>query len=258
MAEAIVKGILDANIFAPRDITIGELYDQRRSDLENRYGVETTANNMDAIKNTGLVVLSIKPQSLPQIMDELGPELNDQHTVLSIIAGTKIDTLVKGLKHSAVIRVMPNTPAQIGYGMSVWKTSPSVNETVSDISREILNTLGEEVQVQDEKLIDMATALSGSGPAYVFLFIEALVEAGVYLGMQREMARHLVLQTVAGSTELVRKSDQHPAILKDTITSPGGTTAEALLTFEQEGFKGIVIKAVKEAYEKSKTLGEKK
>lgn len=258
MAEAIVGGILDAKIAAPKEIVIGEPFEQRRAELADKYGVDARPSNLDALNGAELVVLSIKPQSLPEVMAELGPSLNSQHTVVSIIAGARMDTLVGGLKHAAVIRVMPNTPAQIGAGMSVWTASDSVPEAAVSASRDILRTLGEELYVEDEKLIDMATALSASGPAYVFLFIEALIDAGVYLGMQRDMARKLVLQTVAGSTRLVQESGRHPADLKDMVTSPGGTTAEALLAFERGGFRGVILEAVAAAYEKSRALGERK
>ena len=258
MAEAIVGGILDAKIAAPKEIVIGEPFEQRRAELADKYGVDARPSNLDALDGAELVVLSIKPQSLPEVMAELGPSLNSQHTVVSIIAGARMDTLVGGLKHAAVIQVMPNTPAQIGAGMSVWTASDSVPEAAVSASRDILRTLGEELYVEDEKLIDMATALSASGPAYVFLFIEALIDAGVYLGMQRDMARKLVLQTVAGSTRLVQESGRHPADLKDMVTSPGGTTAEALLAFERGGFRGVILEAVAAAYEKSRALGERK
>ena len=166
MAEAIVGGILDAKIAAPKEIVIGEPFEQRRAELADKYGVDARPSNLDALDGAELVVLSIKPQSLPEVMAELGPSLNSQHTVVSIIAGARMDTLVGGLKHAAVIRVMPNTPAQIGAGMSVWTASDSVPEAAVSASRDILRTLGEELYVEDEKLIDMATALSASGPAY--------------------------------------------------------------------------------------------
>jgi len=258
MAEAIVGGILDAKIAAPKDIVIGEPSEHRRAELADKYGVDARSSNRDVLDGAELVALSIKPQSLPEVMAEVGPGLSSQHTVLSIIAGARMDTLVDGLNHSAVVRVMPNTPAQIGAGMSVWTASDSVPEAALSASRDILRTLGDELYVKDEKLIDMATALSASGPAYVFLFIEALIDAGVYLGMQRDMARQLVLQTVAGSTRLVQESGRHPADLKDMVTSPGGTTAEALLAFERGGFRGVVLEAVAAAYEKSRALGEQK
>ena len=256
MAEAIVGGILDAKIATAKNIRIGEPVEQRRAQLAERFGLDVQARNLDVLKGADLVVLSVKPQSLPEVMAELSSGLNSRHAVLSIVAGARMDTLVKGLKHSAVIRVMPNTPAQIGAGMSVWTASEAVPAEKVSASRDILRTLGDELYVDDEKLVDMATALSASGPAYVFLFIEALIDAGVHLGMQRDMARQLVLQTVAGSTRLVQESGRHPAELRDMVTSPGGTTAEALLAFERGGFRAVILDAVAAAYEKAKALGE--
>ncbi len=255
MAEAILGGILDACIAESQDIRIGEPVEARRAYLSDKYGVACHASNADAVAEASLVALSVKPQNLPDVMPGLGRALAPSQTVLSIIAGARISTLVDGLDHQSVVRVMPNTPAQIRAGMAVWTASPSVPTGAVEASREILRTLGEEVYVADEKLIDMATALSASGPAYVFLFIEALIDAGVYLGMSRDMARTLAIQTVSGSAKLVQDTGRHPADLKDMVTSPGGTTAEALLTLDRGAFKGTVIEAVAAAYEKSKALG---
>ena len=255
MAEAILRGILDAEIAPPHDIRIGEPVESRREYLQEKYGVACHDANMAVLDGAEIVVLSVKPQNLPDVMADLAGSLDAGQTVVSIIAGARLETLTGGLKHDSVIRVMPNTPAQIGAGMSVWTASSGVPEDAVETNRRILGPLGEEVYVEDEKFIDMATALSASGPAYVFLFIEALVDAGVYLGMPRDMASRLALQTVAGSTQLVRESGRHPAELKDMVTSPGGTTAEALLVLEQGAFKGVIIEAVSAAYEKSKALG---
>ena len=257
MAEAIIGGILDAGLATANDIRVGEPVEQRRSDLEQKYGLEAQADNLGVLAGAEIVVLSVKPQDLAKVMGGLAPGLSEGQVVLSIVAGARMATLVDGLKHPAVIRVMPNTPAQIGAGMTVWTASPDVSQDKVAAGRDILGTLGEELYVSDEKLVDMATALSASGPAYVFLFVEALIDAGVYVGMPRDMARRLVLQTVLGSTRLVQESGRHPADLKDSVTSPGGTTAEALLVFEGEGFRGTVIEAVVAAYEKALALGGK-
>ena len=255
MAEAILRGILDAEIAAPQDVRIGEPVESRRAYLQEKHGVACHAANAEVLDGADIVVLSVKPQNLSEVMAELAGSLDAGPTVVSIIAGARLSTLSVGLKHDSVIRVMPNTPSQIGAGMSVWTASSGVPEGAIETTRRILGPLGEELYVDDEKFIDMSTALSASGPAYVFLFIEALIDAGVYLGMPRDMASQLALQTVAGSTQLVRESGRHPAELKDMVTSPGGTTAEALLTLEQGAFKGVIIEAVAAAYEKSKALG---
>lgn len=256
MAEALIGGVLEARLALPENVRVGEPVEPRRGYLEQRYGLKAYASNMDALDGAELVVLAVKPQTLPYVMPDLSRGLKKGHTVVSIIAGATMKTLTSGLKHSAVIRVMPNTPAQIGAGMSVWTASEDVEESVKTATGEILRTLGQEVYVPDEKLIDMATALSASGPAYVFLFIEAMIDAGVYLGMARDMARKLVLQTVLGSAKLVEQSGKHPAELKDMVTSPGGTTIEALRAFEKDGFRTAIFDGVIAAYDKSKALGD--
>ncbi len=255
MAEAIIGGILDGGLATPKQIHVSEPVPERRSQLSAEYGVEVAQKNVTVLNGAELVVLSVKPQQLPEVMAEINQSLTQDHTVVSIVAGATMASLTDGLDHRKVVRVMPNTPAQVRAGMTVWMASPEVPEAIVAATRDILRTLGEEVYVSDEKLIDMATALSASGPAYVFLFIEAMIDAGVYLGMQRDMARKLVLQTVLGSAELVEKTGRHPAELRDMVTSPGGTTAEALATFERAGFRRAVLDAVVAAYEKSRALG---
>ena len=239
MAEAMIKGVLDARLAEAADIQVGEPVEARRDYLSETYGLRVESNNSAALDGTDLVVLSVKPQSLGEVVADVGPKLKSDQAVLSIMAGVRMDTLTSGLKHKPVVRVMPNTPAQIGRGMTVWTASDDVPEDQIEASREILATLGEELYVAEEKFIDMATALSASGPAYVFLFIESLIDAGVYLGMPRDMARKLVLQTVSGSADLVVQTGRHPSDLKDMVTSPGGTTAEALRVFEEAGFTGV-------------------
>ncbi len=255
MAEAIIGGVIEGGVASPEQVRVGEPVQERRDALEGKYGLKAYASNADVLEGSELVLLAVKPQTLPYLLPELQKSLRPEHTVASIIAGATMKTLTEGLNHKAVIRIMPNTPAQIGHGMSVWTASESVPETTKKATSQILQTLGEEVYVPDEKLIDMSTALSASGPAYVFLFIEAMIDAGVYLGMARDMARKLVLQTVLGSTELVKQSGRHPADLKDMVTSPGGTTIAALRAFESGGFRATVFDGIAAAFEKSKELG---
>ena len=257
MAEAIIAGVLAKGIAQPGEICVGEPVEARRQRLAEGYGVTTSADNLEALQHGDLVVLSIKPQNLSAVLHGLKGRVKDTQAVLSIIAGARMERLATGLGHDAVIRVMPNMPAQIGAGMSVWTASSSVSEMFRNATRSILETLGEELYVEEERYIDMATALSASGPAYVFLFIESLVDAGVYLGMSREMARKLTLQTVLGSARLAQESGKHLAELREMVTSPGGTTAEALRALEEGGFRAAVLEAVNAAYEKSRLLGEK-
>ena len=258
MAEAIIGGALAARLTPRWDISVGEPVEARRDYLTQAHGVRTFSNNADAITGADLVVLAVKPQSLSGVLRSVGSSLDPSQTLASIVAGATMDTLLGGLMgQGAVIRIMPNTPAQIGAGMSVWTATNAVSQEMRDAVGGILRTLGDEIYVPDEKLIDMSTALSASGPAYVFLFIEALIDAGVYLGMARDMARRLALQTVLGSAQLVRESERHPAELKDMVTSPGGTTIAALRAMESEGFRAAVIEGVIAAYDKSVELGKK-
>ncbi len=256
MAEALVGGVLSAELANPEEICVGEPLQQRRQYLSQRYGVLTGQDNSEVVRGAELVILAIKPQDLPAVCQNVSGRLGADQTVLSIVAGAKMSTLSEGLGHAAVIRVMPNTPAQIGEGMSLWTCAPAVDPARRELARSILGTVGQEIFVEEEKYLDMATALSASGPAYVFLFIEALIDAGVYIGLPRDMARTLALQTVYGSTKLVMETGKHPAELKDLVVSPGGTTAEALQVLESGAVPATIVAAVKAAYEKSIRLGQ--
>ncbi len=256
MAEAILHGVLAAKLAAPEDVAVGEPVPERRAYLTGEFGVSALGDNLEAASVGDLIVLAVKPQDLGHVMGQLNGNLTSGQAALSIVAGAKMDTLSKGLGHQSVIRVMPNTPAQIGSGMSLWTCSSGVAEPNREMARSVLASVGLEIYVDDEKYMDMATALSASGPAYVFLFIEALIDAGVYVGLPREMARTLALQTVLGSTQLVMETGRHPADLKDMVVSPAGTTAEALRVLEQEGVPAAVVAAVNAAYQKSVQLGQ--
>ena len=256
MAEAIIHGVIAGGLAAPSDIAIGEPLPERREYLEQQFGVNATDDNRAAAANTDLVVLAVKPQDLGGVARQLRGALGSWQAAVSIIAGAKMSTLTDGLRHQRVIRVMPNTPAQVGCGMSLWTCSEAVTPSARRQVQAMLASIGQEIYVADEKYMDMATALSASGPAYVFLFVEALIDAGVYVGLPREMARTLALQTVYGSARLLQDTGRHPAELRDLVTSPGGTTAEALRVLEQEGVPAAVIAAVDAAYRKSVRLGE--
>jgi pyrroline-5-carboxylate reductase len=256
MAEAIIGGVLSAKLAHPEEICVGEPRAERSQYLSHRYGVLASQDNLKAAQGADLVVMAIKPQDLPVVFQQLNGQLGPEQVALSIIAGAKMSTLTQGLSHAPVIRVMPNTPAQIGHGMSLWTSSWQVDEARRGLTQSILGTIGREIYVDDEKYLDMATALSASGPAYVFLFIEALIDAGVYVGLPRDLARTLALQTVYGSTRLMMDTGKHPSELKDMVVSPGGTTAEALQVLERSGVPAAVVDAVRAAYQKSITLGQ--
>ena len=256
MAEAILHGVLSGKLADPEDISVGEPVSERREYLTTQFGINADADNRKSAKQADLVVVAVKPQDLTSVMAQLNGCLDSTQAALSIVAGAKMDTLSNGLGHQSVVRVMPNTPAQIGEGMTLWTCSEGVDEDRREMTKSVLGTIGKEIYVSDEKYMDMATALSASGPAYVFLFIEALIDAGVYVGMPRDMARTLVLQTVFGSTKLVIDSGMHPAELKDMVVSPGGTTAEALRVLEEGGVPAAIVSAVDAAYKKSALLGQ--
>ncbi len=256
MAEAIVHGVLAAKLAAPGDILIGEPVAERRAFLKGEFGISPVVDNLEAASGADLLVLAIKPQDMGTVLAELSGSLRPEQAALSIIAGARMSTLLQGLSHDAVVRVMPNTPAQVGSGMTLWTCSPSVSAPQREMTKAVLSSVGEEIYVSDEKYMDMATALSASGPAYVFLFIEALIDAGVYVGMPRDMARTLALQTVFGSARLVMETGRHPAELKDMVVSPGGTTAEALRVLEEQGVPAAIVAAVDSAFKKSVQLGQ--
>lgn len=256
MGEAMVRALLDRGVAEPKAIVVADVVAARLSYLSERYGVVTTRSLHDAVGAAQVVVLAIKPQNLGDVFTELRGSLHSGQLVLSIVAGATIATLRKGLGHAAIVRVMPNTPAQIGEGMSVWTATPEVEEEQRTAAQVILAALGQEIWAPEERYLDMATALSGSGPAYVALFIEALIDAGVHIGMSREMAAASVLQTVIGSAHFLEQSQGHPAELRNMVTSPGGTTAEGLLKLEEGGLRALVTRAVIAAYEKAQALGQ--
>lgn len=256
MAEAILHGVLSGKLANPKDISVGEPIAERREYLTTQFGINTGADNLKISQHADLVVFAVKPQDLVSVMGQLKGRLDSTQAALSIVAGAKMDTLTNGLGHQSIVRVMPNTPAQVGAGMTLWTCSEGVDNLAREMTKSVLGTIGQEIYVSDEKYMDMATALSASGPAYVFLFIEALIDAGVYVGMPRDMARTLVLQTVFGSTKLVMDTGMHPAELKDMVVSPGGTTAEALQVLEGEGVPAAIVSAVDAAYKKSVQLGQ--
>ena len=201
MAEAMIKGLLDQELLPAEHIIASDIRAERGEQLAERYHVSPTQDNVAAVRDSDIVVLSVKPQFVGEIFEDLGQEMIKPNAmVLSIVAGTTIDRIAKGLNHQAVVRVMPNTPAQVGMGMSVWTATSAISEAQRQQAKTILTALGEEIYVNHEDYLDMATALSGTGPTYVFLVMEALIDAGVHMGFSRRVAEQLVLQTMGGSS----------------------------------------------------------
>jgi len=253
MGEAIAKCLLTKMVAAPQDMVVSDVSRVRREFLSREYGVNALADNREAVRNADLIILAVKPQNLPQVMGEIRG-LAPEQLVLSIVAGATLSGLCRGLSHSTVIRAMPNMPAQIGEGMTIWTATAETEQKQKRLAQIVLGALGKEIYVADEKYLGMATALSGSGPAYVFLFIEALIDGGVHIGLPRDMAQELVIQTILGSTCTVEKTGKHPADLRNMVTSPGGTTTEALLRLEKGRFRSLLLEAVAAAYKKAKRL----
>ena len=254
MGEAIIRSILHKKLADRGDIIISDVMKSRRDFLNNRYKVKVTGDNLATIESADVIILAIKPQDFPVMLGQLAGRLKSQ-LVISIAAGISLQAICSGLNYYRVVRAMPNTPAQVGKGMTAWTSAKDLSDKDREIAGSILSAMGEEQYFADEKYIDMATAISGSGPAYVFLFIESMIDAGVHIGLPRNVATKLVIETIAGSAEAMKKMAKHPAELKNMVTSPGGTTTDALLQLESGGLRSLMINAVAAAYNKAKSLG---
>jgi len=256
MGEAVIKGLLREGLIDNGSLVAADPWEERRAYLAKTYDIRTAADNVTAARNAEIVFLSVKPQVLGHVVETLKGSLKDGVLVFSIAAGVPVRKIRDGIGVDSVIRAMPNTPAQIGQGITVWTATSSVTETQRGYAMAILRAMGEEVYVTDEHYLDMATALSGTGPAYIYLFMEALVDAGVHLGFSRHVAEKLVFQTVIGSANYARQSSLHLAALRNQVTSPGGTTAEALYHLDKGGFRTVLSRAVWAAFVRSQGLGQ--
>lgn len=254
MAGAMIGGLLNSHTVDAKWITVSDPHTDRAKDLESRFGITTTTDNLAAARGADIVILSVKPQMLRFVFRDLCGKLRKDALVLSIIAGARIDSMTRGLKHPSAVRSMPNTPAQVAEGMTVWTANGATSPAQRADAQAILRAFGKELYVADEAFLDMATAISGSGPSYVFLFMEALIDAAVHLGFSREDARTLVTQTVRGSAIYAEQSPSHPAEMRNLVTSPGGTSAHALYQLEKGGFRTLLSKAVWAAFQRSVSL----
>jgi len=254
MAESMLSGLLAQGLALPAQVTCSHPREERRAALREQHGVAVTEDNAAAARDADVVLLAVKPQVLPEVFPELRAVLTPAQLVLSVVAGASTHALGEGLGHPAVVRAMPNTPAQIGQGVTVWYATESVTEEGKARARGILSALGREFEVHHERQVAMATAVSGTGPSYIFLFIEALVDAAVHLGFPRHLARELVLDTMQGSAAFALQSGLHIAELRDMVTSPGGTTAAAMYELERGKLRTVVSDAVWAAYERTLQL----
>ena len=271
MAEAIIAGLLRQELVRPAQITGSHPRPARRQELAAKYGIRVVESNREAasfdhaaenssekMRPASIIVLAVKPQRIEVVLGELKGSLPPDGLVVSIIAGAKVETIAAELLHPAVVRAMPNTPAQIGQGMTAWTATPEVNERQEEQVRAMLGALGREMRVETERMIDMATALSATGPTYIFMMMESLVDAGVHMGFSRHVAQELVLQTMLGSVLFAMESGKHPADLRNMVTSPGGTSAEAIYQMEKGSLRTVLSKAVYAAFQRAVALGQKR
>ena len=255
MGEAIVAAVLNKGVLSPADIVASDVSPERRDLLASRYGLATTDDNARVAAEADIALLAVKPQEFGSVAKVIRGQLNSRQTVVSIMAGVRIEQLCGSLNHSIVVRVMPNTPAMVGEGMSLWTATDAVNEDTREKVRQLLTALGRELYMTDEKYLDMATAVSASGPAFIFLVMEALTDAGVHIGLRRDLAMEMVTQTVLGTARLAQETGTPFSELRHMVTSPAGTTVEGLLVMENARVRAAVIEAIIATYEKAKTLG---
>jgi pyrroline-5-carboxylate reductase len=267
MAEAMIAGLLRRQLVARGQIVGSHPRPARREEMQTQYGIRMVEGNREAATPgesrqseeppASVVVLAVKPQRVGRVLHELKGALAEGQLVLSIVAGARMEMIAGELEHPSVVRAMPNTPAQIGQGMTAWTATPEVGERQLEQVRALLGALGREMYVENENMIDMATALSATGPTYIFMMMEALVDAGVHMGFSRHVAEELVIQTMLGSVLFARETHKHPAELRNMVTSPGGTSAEAIYQMEKGSLRTVLSKAVYAAYQRAVALGRK-
>ena len=255
MGEAIVAAVLNKGVLTPADIVVSDVSPHRRDLLARQYGLAVSDDNARVAAEADIALLAVKPQEFGSVAKILQGHLNSRQTVVSIMAGVRIETLRKALDHDRVVRVMPNTPAMVGEGMSLWMATDAVNEEEREKVRGLLAAMGRELYVTDEKYLDMATSVSASGPAFIFLVMEALTDAGVHIGLRRDLAIEMVTQTVLGTARLAQETGRPFSELRHMVTSPAGTTAEGLRVLENARVRAAVIEAIIKTYEKAQTLG---
>lgn len=258
MAQAMIAGLIRHKVAPAENLLASGPRQERVDELQERYGIQPFTDNALAASKADVVLLSVKPQRLDKVLEGIAGSIQPGALVLSIVAGAPVSKIARVLNTTAVVRAMPNTPARIGQGITVWMAAEGVTEEQRELAQQILLALGKEVYVEEEDYLDKATALSGTGPAYVYLFMEAMVDAGVHLGFSRRIAEQLVVETVRGAVNYYDLNDEHRhlARLRNQVTSPGGTSAEALYYLEKAGFRTAISRAVWAAYERSAALGK--
>jgi pyrroline-5-carboxylate reductase len=255
MGEAMLSATIGKHVVQPGDVFVAEVNDERCSAMSGRYGVRVTSNPAEVIDASEVVVFAVKPQEFDRRRASRAGAFRREADHRLDHGGRADRPIARMLTHAAIVRVMPNTPAAVGEGMSVWTATPEVDGAAREQVGAILGAMGREVHVDDEKYLDMATALSGSGPGFVYMLLEAFIDAGVHVGFKRNVAEMLALQTFVGSAKYAEATGKHPAELRNEVTSPAGTTAAGLLVLESAGVRGAIIDAIEAAYERSRELG---
>lgn len=256
MAEALIRGLIRGGHCEPSTISVSAPREERLTELRDRYGVYATANNVEVVTRSQILVLSVKPQIMRRVLDEISSSVSVDTLVVSVAAGVPIEAIEARLKHGVrVIRTMPNTPALVDAGATAISRGPHATDHDLALAKRIFDSVGISV-VLEESLLDAVTGLSGSGPAYIFLILEALSDAGVKVGLSRRTAQLLAAQTVLGSAKLLIETNEHPGLLKDMVTSPGGTAITGLHTLEHGGVRTTLIDAVEAATRRSRELGD--
>lgn len=256
MGGATIRGLLRDEVFKPDEIIACDPAQEILTRLRNEVLIDTTADNVEGLTGARTVFLAVKPQHLEEVCASLFPALQDDQLVISIVAGARLSTLCAHLDTTRVVRAIPNTPAQVGAGVTLWTAAAGASPADLEETRRILGALGTELHTGDERHIDMATAVSASGPAYAYLILEAWTDAGVRIGLPRATAELLARQTLIGSMRMQEATGRHPADLRAQVTSPGGTTAAALQAFEEGGLRASFGQAIDAAFRRSLELGE--
>ncbi|MEP7147518.1 MAG: pyrroline-5-carboxylate reductase [Acidobacteriota bacterium] len=262
MAESMIAGLMGQGLVTAEQVIGSHPREARRRELSEKFGIAVLESNAEAAAfvrggKSSVVVLAVKPQRISHVLSDLKDSIAKDALVISIVAGAKIETISRELGTDRVVRAMPNTPSQIGAGITAWTCGEAVGDDHRSRVRGLLGALGKELYVETENMIDMATSLSATGPTYIFMVMEALTDAGVHLGFSRDMAKELVQETMLGSVKFAMASHKHPAELRNMVTSPGGTSAEAIYQMEKGTLRTVLSKAVYAAYKRAVELGEK-
>lgn len=254
MGEAMALSLLGTQTLTANRLTVIEHSASRRAHLKKHITAHVDSDYIRPLKTADIVILAVKPQDVPILLHQIEPFIQKESLVISIMAGVGIEFICNQLKHQRVVRAMPNIPAQVQLGMTVWKAALTVSVQQKKLVAEIFSSFGEHLEVQSEDSIDVGTAISGTGPAYVFDFAEMLIEAGSDLGMSKTQVTQLVQQTIVGAAELMKRSNEPPAQLRDKVTSRKGTTAAALQVLKKYRVKLAYKQAIRAAYKRSKEL----